>query len=240
MLRILLVEDEREIREQLNNLLIKSGYAVDDAEGNAKAIELLEEGEHGYDLALVDLQLKDGLGFSVCERAKEKNDTDYIAFIDEVQNVPVIFMTAYDDEATAANCLKMGAADYVPKNRTQELLVRVRSVLSKTGKLETQLVYRELRIDTEKALAYKNDQVLDLGAMGYRLLCLFMRNRGKMLTIDRMIDEIWNYSNGYLDFIPPERVRQTIHRVRKEIEDDPKNPQYIVTVHGLNGYKFGE
>ena len=76
--------------------------------------------------------------------------------------------------------------------------------------------------------------------MGYRLLCLFMRNVGKMITVDRMINEIWNYSNGYLDYISPERVRQTIHRVRKEIEDDPKNPQYIVTVHGLNGYKFGE
>ncbi|MBQ7540957.1 MAG: response regulator transcription factor [Clostridia bacterium] len=226
MLSILMVEDEREMREQLCDLLAKNGYAVVAADGQRQAVDLLEEGDHGYDLALVDLMLRDGHGTIVCSLAKEKN-------------IPVVFMTAYDDEATATQCLKMGA-DYVQKNRPQELLARIRSALAKVGKTETQLVYRDLRIDTEKALAYKNDEVLDLGAMGYRLLCLFMRNVGKMITVDRMINEIWNYSNGYLDYISPERVRQTIHRVRKEIEDDPKNPQYIVTVHGLNGYKFGE
>lgn len=224
MVRILLVEDEREIRENFCDLLIRRGYAVDDAEGKEKALRLLEDDRNSYDLALVDLYLQDGYGYAVCRAANERD-------------IPVIFMTARDDEETAAICLSQGA-DYVPKDRTVELLSRVRSVLEKSGKTATKFSTGALQVDTEKAVVYKNGKPLDVPPLEFRMLLYFMRRPDKLITREQLKIAVWNMTGVLIDGVSDDAVRARVKMLRKVIEDDPQNPRYIQTVHGMGGYKF--
>ena len=224
MTKILLVEDEREIRENLCDLLARQGYAIDAADLQEKALELLEDDSRCFDLALVDLYLGDKLGYAVCRAAKEKN-------------IPVIFMTARDDEEVAAICIGMGA-DYVQKSRPVELLSRVRGVLDKSGKSTTHFYCRELHIDTTKPAAYKNGKNLELSPLELRILLVFVRNPDRLITREELKIEVWNMARGYVDYVTDDTVRTRIMGLRAKIEDDPKNPQYIQTVHGMGGYKF--
>lgn len=224
MVRILLVEDENEIRENLCDLLARRGYAVDDASGQEKALLLLEDDRRSYDLALVDLYLQDGYGYAVCRAANERN-------------IPVLFMTARDDEETAAICLSKGA-DYVPKGRTVELLSRVRIALEKNGKTTTHFYAGDLHVDTEKAAAFKNGQPLELTKLQYRLLLFFMRRPDRLITREQLKIAVWNMTGGFVEGVSDDAVRARIKDLRKVIEDDPQNPRYIQTVHGMGGYKF--
>ena len=222
MYQILVVEDAREISNPLREILEQEKFGVTVTETKRAATEALEAPGAAFDLALVDLSLPDGNGFSVFHVAQE-------------YDVPVIFLTADDDEYTISFWLNKGAADYVTKPyRRRELLARINKVLKDRGKLSAELVYGPLRVDTAKGNVYKNGEELFLSRLEYRLLLLFMNSPGKLFTRDALLEEIWNITGEY---ISDNTLTVHIKRLREKLGDDPQEPRYIKTVRGM-GYKM--
>ncbi len=223
MPRILLVEDDKQIIENLTAFLRTEGFAVDAVTGQQAA--LAQIGQQSYDLLLLDISLADGNGFAVCSAVKQMTDC------------PVIFLTASGDEYSVVTGLDLGADDYIPKPfRPRELISRIRSVLRRTGKTQPVLEYEGLAVDTVKAQVTKNGSEIFLSALEYRLLLVFFNNRGAVLSREKLLMEIWDIAGEYVN---DNTLTVYIKRLRDKIEDDPQNPRYIWTVRGL-GYKLGE
>lgn len=223
MAKLLIVEDDKAIVKSISEFLSGEGFVVDAAGGQREAIEKLETQQ--YDLALLDLSLADGNGYSVCSYIKSNGD------------MPVIFLTATDDEYSVVAGLDMGADDYMTKPvRPRELVSRIRSVLRRTGKNQAVVSFGNLRIDTEKAIVTKNGEELFLSALEYRLLLIFINNRGRVLTRAQILNDIWDAAGEYVN---DNTLTVYIKRLRGKIEDDPAEPTLIQTVRGL-GYKAGE
>ena len=224
MYRILIVEDSKEIYEPLSEILKEEGFYIEIADTQRAAVQALEKPDADFDLALVDLVLPDGHGFSVYHVAEE-------------HSVPVIFLTANDDEYMIEGGFRMGADDYICKPyRKRELLARINRTLSKHGRLNAEITYKNLRLDSSKGTAYKNGEELYLSRLEYRLLLLFMNHPGQLFTRDSLFEEIWNITGEY---ITDNTLTVHVKRLREKIEDDPQEPIYIQTVRGM-GYKFGE
>ncbi len=224
MYQILVVEDSVDIYEGLSAFLRDEGFGVTIADTQRSAIAALEKEDADFDLALVDLALPDGNGTIVYRVAEE-------------YDVPVIFLTAYDDEYTVSKGLDMGAADYIPKPyRKRELLSRINRVLRERGKMNAEIVFGDLRVDTAKGNVYKNGEEIFLSRLEYKLLLYFMNRPGQLRTRDALFNEIWSITGEY---ITDNTLTVHIKRLREKIEDDPQNPKYIQTVRGM-GYKFGD
>ena len=224
MHQLLIVEDSKEISEPLLQILKEEGFTVTLVESQRAATKVLETEDAAFDLALVDLSLPDGHGFSVFHVAQE-------------HDVPVIFLTANDDEYMISGGLDMGAVDYVTKPyRKRELVSRINRILKDRGKLSAELTFGDLRVDTAKGNAYKNGEELYLSRLEYRLLLLFMNNPGKLFTRDALLDEIWDVTGEY---ISDNTLTVHIKRLREKLGDDAQDPQMIKTVRGM-GYKLGE
>ena len=218
MARILLVEDERAIVESLEAYLTGEGFSVATADGQSRATSLLAE--QSFDLLLVDMSLRDGDGFGVCAAAGQRD-------------VPVIFLTANSEENSVVAGLDMGAADYITKPfRPRELVSRIRGVLRRSGR-DTVVRLQNVAVDTEKGVVTKNGVEIPLSALEYRLLQVFVNNRGRLLSRDRLLEEIWDAAG---DFVNDNTLTVYIKRIREKIEDDPQNPSVIRTVRGL-GYR---
>lgn len=218
--KLLLVEDDATLIRMLSTFLTGEGFQIMTAPGQAGAIRLLET--DGADLALVDISLADGNGFAVCARAKELG-------------VPVIFLTASGDEYSVVTGLDMGADDYIAKPfRPRELVSRIRSVLRRTGKRQSTISIGVLCVDTDKGVATRNGQDLYLSALEYRLLLLFVNNRGQIISRNRLLEEIWDCAG---DFVNDNTLTVYIKRLRDKIEENPAQPEIIKTVRGL-GYRM--
>ncbi|MCR5041761.1 MAG: response regulator transcription factor [Clostridia bacterium] len=223
MVSILVVEDSRDIYEPLCENLASEHYESAVAPTVREAVSLLEDPGRKFDLALIDLQLPDGHGFSVFRVCKDVG-------------IPVIFLTANDDDLMISGAFDMGAADYVPKPyRKRELLARISKALEASGKINKEVVFADLRIDSVKGCAYKNGEELMLSRLEYRLLLLFMNNPGKLYSRDMLFEEIWNITGEY---ITDNTLTVHIKRLREKIGDEPTSPRYIQTVRGM-GYKMG-
>ena len=219
MARILLVEDDDGIVHMLSAFLQAEGFSVSPAGRQQAAFDAMAA--NPFDLALVDISLPDGNGFSVCAAAKARD-------------IPVIFLTASDDEYSVITGLDMGADDYISKPfRPRELLSRIKSVLRRCGTGQRVIQIGSLIVDTEKGTARKNDQDLFLSALEYRLLLVFLMNRGTVLTRGKLLGEIWDVAG---DFVNDNTLTVYIKRLREKIEDDPQHPQIIKTVRGM-GYR---
>ena len=220
MTRILLVEDDFAIVHSLQEYLNLEGFASDHASGQMKAEELLKTKQ--YQLLLLDVSLKDGDGFAVCDMAQK------------IQ-LPVIFLSASSDEETVVRGLNIGADDYITKPfRPKELLSRIKNALRRHAGHQTIILLDDIQVDTEKAIVKKKDTIINLSALEYKLLTLFIDHRGKLLTRDQLLDEIWNIAG---DFVNDNTVTVYIKRLREKIENDPTNPKIIKTVRGL-GYRM--
>ena len=221
--KVLLVEDDREIVENLTEYLSTEGYLVKSVNTQKDTMEILEK--ETFDLLLLDVTLKQGNGYGVCTAVKEKYD------------LPVIFLTALDDEFSVVTGLDMGADDYISKPfRPRELVSRMRSVLRRSGRTQAVVNIRDIRIDTEKGIVTRAGQELFLSALEYRLLLVFVNNRGMVLTRGRLLDEIWDAAG---EFVKDNTLTVYIKRLREKIEKDPQNPEIIMTVRGM-GYRLGE
>ena len=217
---ILIVEDDEDLVRNLTKFLASEGYQTVSACGECDAKEALKNGN--FDCVLLDLSLKDGNGFSVC------------SYIKEEMNIPVIFLTASSDESCTVAGFNLGADDYISKPfRPRELLARIKNAMRKYNKTET--VYRcgNVVLDQTRGMASKNGQDLYLSALEYRLLLILMSNKEKLMSRDRIADELWSYSG---EFVSDNTLNVYMKRLREKVEDDPQHPKIIITVRGL-GYK---
>lgn len=223
-MNILLCEDDTIIAEGLCYSLEDEGYQVLWRDTVAKAKEALKENEIG--LCILDLSLPDGNGFEVCRQAKSIGD------------IPVIFLTASDDEVNVVMGLDMGADDYIAKPfRVRELLSRIKSVLRRYGNIsaqKTMILINPIRINTLEAKVYKHEHEVFLTAMEYRLLLTLVNHMGQVLTRGQLLEGIWDVAG---DFVNDNTLTVYIKRLREKLEEDPQNPKIIKTVRGF-GYLF--
>ena len=169
MASILLVEDDRSIVSSLTEFLTREGFSVQSAPGQSGALSALEH-EH-FDLVLLDISLADGNGFAVCSAIK----TEY--------RIPVIFLTASGDEFSTVTGFDLGADDYIPKPfRPRELVSRIKNILRLTGSAGSVIALGDVLVDTVRGTAAKNGRDLYLSALEYRLLLVFLNNRGAVLS----------------------------------------------------------
>lgn len=223
MRQIFLVEDDDAIAKNLKLLLNAEGFTVTHAATKKEAIELLQM--HRFDLALVDISLPDGNGFTVCTEIKE------------TQNIPVIFLTASGDEGSVVTGLNMGADDYITKPfRPRELIARMKAALRKSGSAPTAFQVGNLQVDIASGIVRKNGEDLFLSPLEYRLLLLFINNPQSIITRSRLLDELWDAAG---EFVNDNTLTVYIKRLREKIEEDATNPQIILTVRGT-GYKLGD
>ena len=221
--KILLVEDDPEIVENLTEFLRTEGYSVTSVPTQKETMELLDRDR--FDLMLLDVTLKQGNGYSVCTAVKAKYD------------MPVIFLTALDDGFSVVTGLDMGADDYISKPfRPRELVSRMRSVLRRAGRTQSVVSVRDIRIDTEKGTVSREGEEIFLSALEYRLFLVFVNHKGMILTRSMLLDEIWDAAG---DFVNDNTLTVYIKRLREKIEKDPQNPEIILTVRGM-GYRLGE
>lgn len=220
MTKILLVEDDKSIISNLTQFLTSEGYSVKNVSGQTKALNLLEN--ERFDLILLDISLSDGNGFAVCKAVKSN------------YNIPVIFLTASGDEYSTVTGFELGADDYIAKPfRPRELASRIRNILRLTGGTGTVINIGKITVDTVNGIASKNGRELYLSALEYRLLLVFLNNRGRILSRSQLLEAIWDIAG---EFVNDNTLTVYIKRLREKIEDDPQNPDIIKTVRGL-GYK---
>lgn len=220
MTRILLVEDDKTIVSNLTEFLSKEGFDVRSTSGQSGALNLLDA--ERFDLVLLDISLSDGSGYTVCKAVK----ADY--------HIPVIFLTASGDEYSTVTGFDLGADDYIPKPfRPRELVSRIKNILRLTGNVGSVIKLGDVDVDTVKGTASKNGKDLYLSALEYRLLLVFINNRGIVLSRNKLLESIWDIAG---EFVNDNTLTVYIKRLREKIEEDPQNPAIIKTVRGL-GYK---
>lgn len=223
MKRIFLVEDDKAIAKNLILLLRSEGYTVTHAPTRNAALAALAGNK--FDLALVDISLPDGNGFTVCTEIKETED------------IPVIFLTASGDEASVVTGLNMGADDYITKPfRPRELIARIGTALRKSSRSGSEYEIRGLHVDTASGIVKKDGSEVFLSALEYRLLLVFLSNPKSIITRVRLLDELWDAAG---EFVNDNTLTVYIKRLREKIENDPADPQIILTVRGT-GYRLGD
>lgn len=223
MKRIFLVEDDRAIAKNLIRLLRSEDFAVTHASTQAEAFDILNKNR--FDLALIDISLPDGNGFTVCTEIKE------------TQKIPVIFLTASGDEASVVTGLNMGADDYITKPfRPRELIARIRAALRKSGQSPASFQVHGLEVDTASGVVKKDGMEVFLSALEYRLLLVFISNPKSIIPRDRLLGELWDAAG---EFVTNNTLTVYIKRLREKIESDPADPKIILTVRGT-GYRLGD
>lgn len=220
-MKLFILEDDAAIAMGLSYSLKNEGYDITVAKNVKSAYEILNK--EAFSLYILDLTLPDGSGYDVCREIKKSGD------------FPVIFLTAYDDEVNVVMGLELGADDYISKPfRVKELLARIKSVLRRYSEDSPDGVVSvgSIKVNTNEAKVYKNGTEIILTAMEYKLLLIFINNRGKVLSRQRLLEDIWDVAG---DFVNDNTLTVYIKRLRDKIEEDPAKPQIIKTVRGL-GY----
>ena len=218
--KILAVEDDAALVRVLAEYLRREGFDVSTASGEKEARDALAR--EVFSLVLIDVSLSEGDGFGVCSAARK-------------ESVPVIFLTASGDENSVVRGLDMGADDYIAKPfRPRELVARIRGVLRRCGKAPAAVSLGNVIIELEKGAVTKEGQKLTLSALEWRLLTLFLNNRGRLLSRYQLLEDIWDAGG---DYVNDNTLTVYIKRLREKMEDDPRNPALIKTVRGL-GYRM--
>jgi two-component system alkaline phosphatase synthesis response regulator PhoP len=226
--RLLLVEDEPGLVMTLTDRLIAEGYVV---ESELDAVNgLARASAESFDAILLDVMLPGGNGFDVCRTLRQRG----------IQT-PILMLTARGQVVDRVVGLKLGADDYLVKPfEMAELLARIEALIRRTaaqaaaaGVTGDTFQFGEVGIDFRKAEVTKAGEVLDLSAREFKLLKYFVEHRGAALSRDELLNEVWGYNA-----MPSTRtVDVHVAWLRQKVEDNPRHPQYILTVHGL-GYKF--
>jgi two-component system alkaline phosphatase synthesis response regulator PhoP len=223
--KILLIEDERGLRVTVSDRLHKEGYKIEAASDGEAGFNQAAGGD--FDLIILDLMLPKKSGFDVCRDLRQLGVA-----------TPILMLTARDQMVDKVVGLKIGADDYVTKPFDMpELLARVEALLRRTARplAETPAAYQfgSIRVDFRKTEVLRQGKVVPLSAKEFQLLRYFIENRGATLTREKLLQEVWGYNS-----IPLTRtVDVHIAWLRQKLEDDPKQPQWIVTVHRF-GYRF--
>ena len=224
MEKILYVEDDISLIDGLQYTLETSGYAVYNARTVKEALALF--GNRHYDLLLLDVTLPDGTGFDVCRQVRSGS------------TIPIIFLTASDQEISIVKGLDMGGDDYITKPfKLNELLSRIKALLRRSqqfSKAESVLEANGIRVDLQERLVWKKNQKIDRPLAEYKLLCLFMQNPNHLMSRELILDRMWDGNGNYVD---DNTLSVYIRRLRNKIEDTPNTPHYLLTERGI-GYKW--
>jgi DNA-binding response OmpR family regulator len=218
-----LVEDDLSIIEGLEFSLSKNGFWVEIARTVNQALIMYRENE--YDLLLLDFALPDGTGFEICRKVREAS------------SIPIIFLTAADEEVNVVMGLDIGGDDYITKPfKLNELISRINALLRRSKLLgaETELSANEIIVKLSQNRVFKANQEIELTTSEYRLLCLLMQNPNVVLSRDSILNRLWD-DNG--NFVDDNTLSVYVRRLRSKIEDDPENPLFLLTVRGV-GYKW--
>lgn len=221
--KIIIVEDDVSLNRALCKAFANDGY---ESKGAASIREALDILDNGTALMIIDIGLPDGDGFSLCRQVRKSGE------------IPVIFLTAQDEEADMLRAFDCGADDYLVKPFPMAVLLRhAQAVLRRSGEGGAKLFcYEDLSIDFERKQVMNRGRAINLTNKEYGLLELLARNRKKVITKQMMLEQIWDEQGSYVE---DNTVNVTLSRLRKKIEPNPANPVYIKNVFGL-GYTFGE
>lgn len=220
-MKLFLLEDDSAISMGISYSLTNEGYSVTAASSVKQGLEIIRN--NSFSLYILDLNLPDGSGYEVCKEIKKQGD------------LPVIFLTAYDDEINVVTGFELGADDYITKPfRLKELSVRIKSVLRRYSKDTTHGIInvKNIKINTKEAKVYKDNNEIILTAMEYKLLLSLIKNRGRVLSRTSLLENLWDIDG---DFIEDNTLTVYIKRLRDKIEEEPNKPAVIKTVRGL-GY----
>ncbi len=224
MSKIFLLEDDLALINGLSFALKKEGFELDVARTLAEAGNMWADGK--YDLLILDVALPDGTGFELCRKVRQ------------VSKVPIIFLTASDDEIDIVMGLDMGGDDYITKPfKLGVLMSRINAILRRTKNFaaaDTVLQSNGIKIMLLQGQAYKNGKLLDLTAAEYKLLCLFMKNPNRVLSKEQILDMLWDCDGNYID---SSTLSVYMRRLRIKVEDNPSEPQMLLTVRRM-GYKW--
>ena len=215
-MKILLVEDNKSIIKGLEYAFAQNGYSC---EYCLSLDEAVRKAPFNYDAAVLDIMLPDGNGFDLFKKIRRYSD------------LPVIFLTAVDDEDTVQNRLELGADDYITKPfSTRELIARIKRVANKNSKKNI-ITVSGVTLDLDKSAVFENGKQLELTALEYKLLSLLMQNVGKVVTRELIFEKIWDVSGN---FVNDNTLTVYIKRIRKKLDAD-----IIKTVKGM-GYQVAE
>ena len=224
MSKIFFVEDDLSLISGLSFALKKQGYEVDNARTIDEAEKLWQNNK--YDLAILDISLSDGSGYQLCEKIRLNS------------KIPIIFLTAADEETDIIMGLDMGADDYITKPfKLAVFLSKVNAILRRSNDFNqknTVLNSNGISVNLLNGEVTKNGETLNLTSGEYKLLCLFMENPNIILSQEQILGKLWDSNN---DFIDNSTLTVYIRRLRKKVEDDPSNPTNIVTIRRM-GYKW--
>lgn len=223
-MKILMIEDDLSLINGLSFAIKKQGYDLDIARTVLETDAIFRDGK--YDLVILDVSLPDGSGFDICKKIRQTS------------KVPIIFLTAADEETDIIMGLDIGADDYITKPfKLAVLMSRINAILRRSNNFnqtDTELSSNGITVKLLKSEVYKNGERIDLTTGEYKLLCMFMKNPDIVLSADRILSKLWDCDENYVD---NNTLTVYIRRLRTKIEDNPSKPEMIVTVRGM-GYKW--
>lgn len=224
MKNILIVEDDKLLNRGVSFALKKEGY-------NTISVYTKEDAknsilENHIDFLLLDIGLPDGSGLDLCVEIKNKID------------FPIVFFSANDTEEDMIRGFENGCDDYISKPFSIEVLkFKINAIIKRSDiKAKKLFIYKDLKLDFDSKKVYKKNQEIKLSVTEYRLLELLCKNKGIAMTKEVLLDKLWDYNGNYVD---DNTLSVNVRRLRKKIEDDSKNPEYIITLFGI-GYMLGE
>lgn len=229
MNRILLLEDDVSLIDGLAYSLKKNEFDVEVARTVCEAKQYLSELDR-YDLLILDVTLPDGTGFDMCEKVRKEN-----------QQIPIIFLTASDEEVSIIRGLDSGGDDYITKPfKLGELCSRIRALLRRAGvsksEKNTSMECGDITIDLLGSRATLKGKALDLTSAEYRLLCLLVRNANRVVTRDIILNELWDDTGNFVD---DNTLSVYVRRLREKVETNPSHPEHLITIRGF-GYQWKE
>ncbi len=223
-MKILIIEDDLSLINGLSFAIKKQGYDLDIARTVLETDAIFADGK--YDLVILDVSLPDGSGFDICKKIRKTS------------KVPIIFLTAADEETDIIMGLDIGADDYITKPfKLAVLMSRINAILRRSNNFnqaDTELGSNGITVKLLKSEVYKNGKRIDLTTGEYKLLCMFMENPDIVLSADRILGKLWDCDENYVD---NNTLTVYIRRLRTKIEDNPSEPKKIITIRGM-GYKW--
>ena len=224
MKHIFFVEDDLSLIRGLSFAIKKQGYEIKVARTSLEAENLWLNGK--YDLIVLDVSLPDGSGYELCKKIRK------------ISKVPIMFLTAADEETDITMGLDIGGDDYITKPfKLAVFLSRINALLRRSdnfNQTDTELSSNDIKIQLLKREAYKKGEMLELTASEYKLLCMFMENPNIVLSAEQILSKLWDCDENYID---NNTLTVYIRRLRTKIEDEPSKPRKIVTVRRM-GYKW--
>lgn len=229
MIKILFVEDDLPLALGIEYTLKQEGFDVIHAKNLNEAREQYKNNE--FNIILLDVMLPDGSGYEFCKEVRVNSE------------IPIIFMTACDEEGNVVMGLDMGGDDYITKPiRVKELVSRINAVLRRRGavskkeEINNKIISGDITIELLKYKVYKKEEVIEVTTIEYKLLLLLIKNNGNVLERNLLLERLWDTDGNFVD---GNVLTVYIKRLREKVEDDIKKPTYIETVRGI-GYRWSK